>query len=360
MRKNTFTSNYTIGDSAYDEIGNICNIYGKKAVMIGGKTALSKASEEIKAAAKESGITIIDTLWYGGQASFENAEMLAANEAVQGADMIFSVGGGKALDTCKILTGKIKKPVFTFPTIAGTCAAMTSVCAVYYPDGVFRDVYFRHAPAEHSFINTKIIAEAPTKYIWAGIGDTIAKAYEPEFSSRGEKLDFSNTMGVTLSSLCKEPIFNNGTKAIEDCKEKKSSDEVKEVVLSIIAATGTVSNALEMKYNSGVAHAVCYGFTIFPKVEEHHLHGELVSYGVLVQTMMDNNIEELEKLIEFYKSVNLPVSYKEFGVKEDELEKVIEKACSTADIEQACMKIDKETFRNAINKLEDFINKKLA
>ncbi|MDP0492712.1 MAG: iron-containing alcohol dehydrogenase family protein [Fusobacterium sp. JB021] len=355
MIENIFTSNYTVGEMAYNEIPKICNVYGKKVVMIGGKTALEKAGHIIKDSIKNSDMEIIDTLWYGGQASFENAKMLSENEAVKKADMIFSVGGGKALDTCKILTGKINKPVFTFPTIAGTCAAMTSVCAVYHPDGVFRDVYFRHAPAEHTFINTKIIAEAPIKYIWAGIGDTLAKGYEPEFSSRGEKLDFSNTMGVTLSSLCKEPIFKNGTKAIKDCEIKVSSSEVKEVVLSIIAATGTVSNALEMKYNSCAAHSLCYGFTIFPKVEEHHLHGELVSYGVLVQTMMDNNLEELKKLIEFYKSIKLPISYKEFGVTENEIEKVIEKACSTGDIEQACMKIDKEVYRNAINKLEDFI-----
>lgn len=356
MTKNTFTSNYTIGEGAYNEIPKICNIYGKKVVMIGGKTALEKASEEIRAGIKNSDVEITDTLWYGGQASFENAEMLANNESVKAADMIFSVGGGKALDTCKILTGKINKPIFTFPTIAATCAAMTSVCAVYYPDGVFRDVYFRHAPAEHTFINTKIIAEAPTRYFWAGIGDTLAKGYEPEFSSRGEKLDFSNSMGVTLSKLCKEPIFHNGTKAMEDCNLNKSSTELKEVVLSIIAATGTVSNALEMKYNSCVAHSLCYGFTIFPKVEENHLHGELVSYGVLVQTMMDNNIEELKKLIEFYKSIKLPISYKEFKVSEKELEKVIEKACSTGDIEKACIKIDKEIYKNAIVKLEDFVN----
>ncbi|MFK4785158.1 iron-containing alcohol dehydrogenase family protein [Fusobacterium sp. MFO224] len=355
MIKNTFTSNYTIGEMAYNEIPKICNIYGKKIVMIGGNIALEKAGQGIKESIKNSDMEIIDTLWYGGQASFENAEMLSEHESVKKADMIFSVGGGKALDTCKILTNKIKKPVFTFPTIAATCAAMTSVCAVYHPDGVFRDVYFRYAPAEHSFINTKIIAEAPIKYIWAGIGDTLAKGYEPEFSARGEKLDFSNSMGVTLSSLCKEPIFKNGTKAVEDCKIQKSSDEVKEVVLSIIAATGTVSNALEMKYNSCAAHALCYGFSILSKIEENHLHGELVSYGVLVQTMMDNNIEELKKLIYFYKSVKLPISYKEFGVTEDELEKVIEKACSTGDIEKACIKIDKEIYKDAINKLENFV-----
>lgn len=33
-----------------------------------------------------------------------------------------------------------------------------------------------------------------------------------------------------------------------------------------------------------------------PEVEEKHLHGELVSYGVLVQLVFDNKIKELKKI----------------------------------------------------------------
>lgn len=360
MFKTVFTSNYTIGSSAYEEISKISKVYGKKVVMIGGKIALSKASEKIKEAIKTSEIEIIEILWYGGEASYENASMLSKEESVKKSDIIFAVGGGKALDTCKLLADKIKKPIFTFPTIAATCAAMTSICAVYYPDGVFREPYFRKSPAEHSFIDTDIILNAPIKYIWAGMGDTLAKAYEPEFSSRGESLNFSNSLGVILSKMCKEPIFNYGTKALRDCKNKILSNSVEEVVLSIIAATGTVSNSLEMQYNSCVAHALCYGFTVFPKVEEIHLHGELVAYGVLVETMIDNNLMELNKLINFYKNLGLPISYKEFEISKEELELVLDKACTTVDIEKSYIPINKEVLRKAIFRLEYFLTKEFS
>lgn len=36
-------------------------------------------------------------------------------------------GGGKAIDTCKVLAHSTNRPFFTFPTIASTCASCTSL-----------------------------------------------------------------------------------------------------------------------------------------------------------------------------------------------------------------------------------------
>jgi glycerol dehydrogenase len=61
---------------------------------------------------------------------------------VKNADMIFAVGGGKAIDTCKCLGDKTGLPVFTFPTIASNCACCTSVAIMYKEDGSFLEPYF--------------------------------------------------------------------------------------------------------------------------------------------------------------------------------------------------------------------------
>ncbi len=82
-------------------------------------------------------MTITDFVWYGGEASRENIAALAENPAVAAADMIFAVGGGKALDTGKAYGEESGKPVFTFPTIASTCAATTAVSILYHADGTF-------------------------------------------------------------------------------------------------------------------------------------------------------------------------------------------------------------------------------
>ena len=128
MQKALFPG-YTVGPDAYDDIVNICSAYGKKAAIIGGRKALAAAEPQIGKAVEGSGIEITGTFWYGGEASRENMDMLRPQ--VADADMIFAVGGGKAIDTCKVLAHETNRPFFTFPTIASTCASCTSrmICA---------------------------------------------------------------------------------------------------------------------------------------------------------------------------------------------------------------------------------------
>ncbi|KGN02169.1 glycerol dehydrogenase [Clostridium novyi A str. 4570] len=351
--KNTFLPSYSVGEESYKNIERVCSLYGNNVVLIGGKTALSKAENKIKKSLPKE-FNVLETLWYGGEATFENAEMLAQNENVKKADMVFAVGGGKAIDTCKSLCEDLNKPLFTFPTIAGTCAPVSEVSAMYYKDGVFRCARGYDKPPVHCFIDTKIIAEAPDVYLWAGIGDTLAKAYEPEFSSRNSVLDHANAVGVSLSVMCGEPLREYGKKGLEDCKQNKVSRELEETVLGIIVSTGLVSNYLNLDYNSAVAHAMCYGFTTLKQIEQNHLHGEVVSYGVLVQLMLDNKFEIIDKLLPFYKEVGLPTKLADLDVTLDELDGVLEKAVSVPDLNSVAFEVNKENLHKAVLDLEKY------
>lgn len=347
-----YLPDYTIGVDAYKKVANICSSYGNKVVMIGGKTALEKAKDLIAKAIEGSSLEIIDTIWYGGEAAYENVEKLKQYDGVQKADMIFAVGGGKALDTCKILSNHLNKELFTFPTIASTCAAITSICAVYNLDGNFAEPYYIKKCATHTFINTKIIAEAPEVYLWAGIGDTLAKGYEPEFSSRGIALDHLNSLGITISKMCYEPLVQYGAKAMNDCKENQASKELEETILAIIITTGLVSNCVIFDYNTGVAHALCYGFTTIENIHKNHLHGELVSYGVLVELLIDNQIDEVKKLIPFYQSINLPTKLVDVDANLSIIDGIIEFALLRDDLKVTCKPITFDIIKEAIIQLE--------
>ena len=190
---------YTVGPEAYRQIEKQCHIYGKKAVVVGGKKAMAAAKDKLLAAVKDTGIEILDFVWFGGECTFNNAKKLEQLEAVRQADMIFAVGGGKAIDTCKLVSIDFEKPYFSFPTIASNCAPTSAVSIVYNEDGTFCKFVHFLEPAKHVFINTEIIANAPKEYLWAGIGDTYAKYYEVSISARGEKLEHFKAMGVQLA-----------------------------------------------------------------------------------------------------------------------------------------------------------------
>lgn len=106
---------YSIGSKVYDKIPEICEPYGTKVIAIGGHKAINAAKDKIIKACEKSNLQILDFIWYGGEATYENVEELMKNPLVQQADMIFAIGGGKSTDTGKCLGIKANKPVFFFP-----------------------------------------------------------------------------------------------------------------------------------------------------------------------------------------------------------------------------------------------------
>lgn len=351
--KKTLMPGYSIGQDAYNDITNICRVYGKKVAIIGGKRALAASEEKILCAIENDDLKVVGCFWYGGECSVENIEMLTAK--VKDADMLFAVGGGKAIDTVKVLAHNLEMPFFTFPTIASTCAACTSLGIVYHPDGSLREYSFSKIPPNHIFIDTQIIAQSPRKYLWAGIGDTMAKHYECTVSSRGDIPSHSDAMGIALSKMCAEPIQRWGMKALNDCDKNLVTEELTEVVLGIIISTGLVSNFVQVDYTTGLAHAIYNGFTVLPNTEKyHHLHGEVVSYGILVLLTVDKQYEGRDKLFKFSKAIGLPTKLADVHAEPGDLEKVANKALMGIDIRKYPYKVTVQMIIDGILELEEY------
>lgn len=349
---------YSIGSEIYGQIADITRAFGKRAVIIGGHRALTVAAGLITGALNGSDIVITGVRWYGGEASYENVNALLTDEAVKTADMIFAVGGGKALDTGKAAGEIAGKPVFTFPTIASTCAATTAVAIMYYPDGRFRQPYFLRTPPKHAFIFTPTLAVAPCRYLWAGLGDTYAKYFESTMSSRGEELVHYHRLGVIVSSLCLEPLLQYGAEALADNKTGRLSYALEQTLLAVIVSTGIASILLTAEhiidYNTGLAHAVFYALTAYPQIEEKHLHGEVVGLGVLLLLLVDEQEEMFRKMFSFNKSVGLPTSIADIDITPEELEQVIPKITAMPDIAHNPYPVTEDMVREAFQALDDY------
>lgn len=330
---NVYLPNYSIGADCYKEIPHVARNYGNKVVVIGGKTAMAKAKPELEKALAGSEIEILDYIWFGGDSSYENGDALIANPTVQAADIIFGVGGGRACDTTKYVADKLDKALFTFPTLGSNCASVTAICVMYNPDGTFKDYYYPKL-ANHTFINSAIVADSPEQLLWAGIGDALSKECEAVFSSRGLALDHTPLMGVQLSKVCTTPLLENGELAMEAVRKKEINKSLEEVVLDIIVSTGIVSNMTTTEndyyFNSSIAHCVYYGATL-TKGGHKHLHGEVVSLGVLCLLTYDKQFELRDKIMEFNYKLGLPVCFDDIDVTEDEFDVIVNKAVTTTE-----------------------------
>ena len=351
MKRSTVTlPNYMIGEDVYRKAGAILKKHGKTAVVVGGKTAMEKAADEIIESLKADGISVTGKVWFGGDSTYENVEMLKQAPAVQKADMILAVGGGKACDTCKVLAEQTDKALFTFPTIASNCAPCTALAIMYDTQGRFKDNFYSARPPLFVFINDRIIAQAPVKYLQAGIGDALSKEAEVALALRHVELDQNLLLGLSLCAACTEPLLKYGEEAMKACEENRTCAALQEVALDIVISTGLVSNMTvcpEFYYNTNLAHCFYYGATIFP-VYHDHLHGFWVAYGVLVLLDYDNQTELRDRVMNFYRKVGLPVTLAQVGLTKEDLPALADKASKVPGWHVDGYEPTKEKFMQAV------------
>lgn len=349
--------NYSIGDRVYEQIKEKCVPYGTQILVIGGKRAMKAIEEKLESTIQNTSLSIIDYVIYGKDCTYAGVQKLREMPAYKNADMVFAVGGGKAIDTCKNLCIEDNKPLFTFPTIASNCAACTSVSIMYQEDGTFLKPHFYTQPPIHAFIDTEILAQAPAQYMWAGIGDTYAKYYEATISARDESLQHFTALGVALSQECLDPLVKFSAKALEDNKAGKIGIELEQTVLAIIVTTAIVSIFLTRDftpdYNSGLAHAVFYALTQYPVIEKEHLHGEVVSFGVLIALLVDGQEKEFQKIYALNKQLGLPVRLSDIGISTDLFEKIKMQIPEMSDVRHYPYKVTGEMLDAALQRLSE-------
>ena len=117
------------------KVNDIVKSYGTKAVLIGGKTALAKAEHKIKSALTQD-VFVIDSLWYGGNSTYEKCcTLTAGRKCPSSRGLICRWEAVVCVIPSKFVGEKLAKPVFTFPTIGSNCSPVTAVCVIYTEAG---------------------------------------------------------------------------------------------------------------------------------------------------------------------------------------------------------------------------------
>lgn len=262
------------------------------------------------------------------------ASLAALREAVgaHGADVIIGVGGGKALDTAKLLAYQCQVPVVTIPSSGATCAAWTALSNVYSNAGAFLyDVPLPQCP-NLLLLDYDLIATAPARTLVAGIGDAIAKWYEASVSS-GTSQQTLIIAAVQQARVLRDILFQKSVAALQD----PGSETWREVVDATVLLAGVIGGLGGAQCRTVAAHAVHNGLTHLPAAHDI-LHGEKVAYGILVQLRLEELVQgsqlaatARQQLLKFYSEIGLPCSLHDLGlihVSIAELEHAAAIACS--------------------------------
>lgn len=229
------------------------------------------------------------------------------------AELIIGAGGGKALDTSRLVSHELGKPLVLIPTSASTDAPTGKTAVIYSEKGEMEEIVNLPIPPDLVLVDTEIIVNAPVRFLVAGMGDALSAWFETKaaFNARGKNKHggLPTLSSYALARQCYETIINKGQKAVEAAKRKVVTQEFEEVVESIVFISSLAHE------NGGVAlsHAICNGLSVIPEAHKA-LHGEKVAFGILVQCLYEDDYESYRILRDFYSQIGLPKSLLELGL----------------------------------------------
>lgn len=237
--------------------------------------------------------------------------------------VVVGIGGGKTLDTAKAVADDLHVPVIVCPTSASTDAPTSSLSVIYKPNGEHSHARKYIKNPDVVLIDSKIIADAPVRFLVSGMGDALATVFEAKANQASDSNNYiaeqvgkfrRTKTAMVIAQACYDMLIANGLKA-KIAAERHCVTEALETIIEV----NTLMSGLGFE-NTGcaAAHSVQEGITAVPTAGRM-LHGEQVAFGVICELVAENASAELiDEVISFCMSVGLPITLEDVKVEATE------------------------------------------
>jgi glycerol dehydrogenase len=312
---------YVQGPGVLERLGRYLSLLpGSRAGLLLSPGGAARFGDRIGAALRAEGISASE-VEFGGECSIEEIERIAAalGGAAPTVDYLVAVGGGKCIDAGRAAARRLGLPVAVCPSLASTDAPCAALSVIYSSRGVKQGVeFFPDSPALVA-VDSEVVAQAPPRYLVAGMGDAMATWYEARTCVRNP--DARSLLGgrptiaaAALGELCAHTLFANGVAAAEAVRR----GEVTEPLERVIEANTLLSGIGFESGGIAAAHSVVHGLTAIDAVRENHMHGEMVAIGLLTQLVLEGTPREARRVAAFCAAVGLPVHLGQISLSPDD------------------------------------------
>jgi glycerol dehydrogenase len=324
-----FPARYVQGAGAMKLLPEEVGRHGTKALAIVDKVVLTKVAPALK----DKKVTIAVEP-FGGECSDEEIDRLVAVVRKRQATVIVGIGGGKTLDTAKAVAFATGYPVVVAPTLASTDAPCSALAVIYTPQGAFKRYLVLPKNPDVVLVDTKLIVEAPVRFLVSGMGDAMSTWFEAEDCKKKGAANMTGRPGTMtaygLARLCYDTLLKDGVAAKAACEKKTVTPEFERIVEAntLLSGLGFESGGL-----SG-AHAIHDGLTALAGTHGYW-HGEKVAIGTLALLMLTHRpAKVIDEVYKFCAAIGLPTTLADIGIgkaTDAELMQAATKACAPED-----------------------------
>jgi glycerol dehydrogenase len=311
IRKAIFPGCYIQGKDVFRNLGEIEELKQKRVFILAGNTAVNNIIPQNLSTWKS--ICEITYEKFNGACTWDEINRILEITKDGAYDFIIGMGGGKTIDTARVVAKRLGVKYIAAPTIAATDAPTASACVVYSNEGSIVD-YFTTSNPDYVLVDTRIIAEAPARFLVAGMGDALATWFEAETCDRSY---FRNVCGgfnlravMSLAEACYKTLLTYGRTAMIACENNVVSPALEYIIEAntLLSGLGFESGGLSTAH--GIHDCLC-------NLEGTHAyyHGEKVAFGTLAGLFLDARPQTtIDEVYTFCRSVGLPTTLSQIGL----------------------------------------------
>jgi glycerol dehydrogenase len=326
FKKTVFPGKYIQGVGALGELPGLIELLGKQGLILASPSVNDKVlpARGIDLRARAIPIEV-----FGGECCEDELTRVFAILKQKQVDVLVGMGGGKTIDTAKIVADRAGTPVIIVPTIASTDAPCSGCAVRYSRDGIFEAVFYQKTNPAVVLVDVGIVAAAPTRFLVAGMGDALSTWFEARSCDRTQSANecggYSTMTGVHIAKLCYETLLTYGAAAKVACERHIITPALEHIIEANILLSGLGFESAGL----ASAHSIHNGLTALAETHSFY-HGEKVAFGVLAGLQLtDASVEESETVFSFCEEVGLPTTLADIGlgnVGREKLMQVAEKA----------------------------------
>lgn len=310
---------YVQAKGAIARLGEFTAPIGTTPIVVADDVVWGIVEEPVRASFEAAGLTVVRES-FGRYATKGEVDRLVTAIQDAGADVAIGIGGGSTIDAVKAAGHLAGIRWVSAPTVASTDAPASALSVIYTEEGEFEEYrFFPHNP-DLVLVDTQLVANAPVKFLVAGVGDALATWLEARATQRAHATTMAGGLqtetALALARLSWDLIWENALPAIAAVQDDLVTPAVEKLVEAntLLSGLGFESGGL------AAAHAIHNGLTAAPQT--HGLtHGQKVNIGSLAQLVLEGApTEEIRDFIVFTTKVGLPNTLTEIGLKTTDVE----------------------------------------